>query len=284
MKSSGLQKWLMIPVIALVIFAGIHLFSHHSKQSKADEELAARQLTAQESKDLGVGGDTPHDTVATLVSQVKQLRGEVKAALENERAQKEENERLRARESTVDTRIQETLNNERERLHQEYEQTAGGRQQTHTHLEDLQHRLDNLGGKSSHEDLPIGLGLKDGEFEDPSEPRLRWYEPLDRLSNAKGASSPSPSRAPVFHLAGESPPIAEGTPRQAREADSRTASAPSRDRDGRPAGAGPGGAARGGAGAGTARVGRVPVDGTVNDPFPFKVVKVAVNLNATGLE
>src|SRR5258708_3152995 len=122
MKSSGLLKWLMIPVAALVIFAGIKLFSHGSKGSGADE-LPARQLRGQEAKALGVGGDTPHDTVATLVGQVKQLRNEMKAAMEDGRTQKEENERLRARESTVDTRIQETLNRERERLRQDHEES-----------------------------------------------------------------------------------------------------------------------------------------------------------------
>lgn len=87
MKSSGLLKWLMLPVAALAIFAGIRLLSHDSKVSSADE-LQGRHLTPQESKDLGVGGDTPHDTVATLVGQVKLLRGEVKAAMEEGRQQR----------------------------------------------------------------------------------------------------------------------------------------------------------------------------------------------------
>src|ERR1700730_317450 len=92
MKSNGLLKWLMLPVIVLVLFAGIKLFSQGSKTGSGAEALEGRQLTAQESKDLGVGGDTPHDTVATLVGQVKQLRGEVKASMEDGRQQKEENE------------------------------------------------------------------------------------------------------------------------------------------------------------------------------------------------
>jgi integrating conjugative element protein (TIGR03752 family) len=295
MKSNGLLKWLMLPLVALVIFAGIKLFSSGPKAGLGAESLDGRQLTPQESKDLGVGGDTPHDTVATLVGQVKQLRGEVKAAMEDGRQQKEENERLRAREGTVDARIQETLKGERERLRQDREQTATTQQQTQSLLQDLQQRVDALGGKGSHEDLPVGLGLEGGDLGNPVDPNVRWYEPEDHLpSRGKtgnlggpapvGGRSPSEPASTSF---GQAPP--SDTPDSNGHIDEsapgngvpRTAATTA---DVKPTYTIPVNATLMGSTAMTALIGRVPVDGTVNDPFPFKVVIGADNLTANGIE
>jgi integrating conjugative element protein (TIGR03752 family) len=296
MKSSGLLKWLMLPVAVLVIFAGIKLFSHGSKPGSDADSLEGRQLTAQESKDLGVGGDTPHDTVATLVGQVKLLRNEVKAAMEDGRQQKEENERLRARESTVDTRIQETLKGERERLRQDREQTTTTQQQAQSLLQDLQQRVDALGAKGSHEELPIGLGLEDGDLGNPADQHVHWYEPQDRPpSRGKPGNSASTPTPPGARYPGEAasssfgqaaPSGATGTdehpgessPSEALPHISATAA------DVKPTYTIPTNATLMGSVAMTALIGRVPVDGTVNDPFPFKVVIGADNLTANGIE
>src|SRR5579872_6675030 len=304
MNSSGLLKWLMIPIAALVIWAGIKLFSHGSSigsKSVADE-LSGRQLTAQEAKDLGVGGDTPHDTLATLVGQVKQLRNEVKASMEDGRAQKEENERLRARESTLDARIQDTLNSERERLHQDREQSGSAQQQTQTLLQDLQRRVDALGGQGLHEDLPVGLGLEDSDFGSTDDPHLRWYEPQDRPQPR--AKTPAPHAAPRpqgFRLPGDAqPPATEDEQSGLTGNEERLSGEPRSDvpaapgesiprlhaqpADVKPVYTIPTNATLMGSVAMTALVGRVPVDGTVNDPFPFKVVIGADNLTANGIE
>ena len=73
MRSNGLLKWLMIPVALLVLFIGIRLFSGGEASAPSPTETGSR-LTPEEMKALGIEGDTPRDTVATLVAQVKQLR------------------------------------------------------------------------------------------------------------------------------------------------------------------------------------------------------------------
>ena len=296
MKSNGLLKWLMLPLVGLVIFAGIKLFSHGSKAGQASESLDGRQLTAQESKDLGVGGDTPHDTVATLVGQVKQLRGELKAAMEDGRQQREENERLRAREGTVDARIQETLKGERERLREDREQTATTQQQTQSLLQDLQQRVDALGGKGSHEDLPIGLGLGEGDLGNPADPRVHWYEPQDHLPSRGKTGNPAAGATPVgVHSVAEPASTSfgqaapSGTPDQNEHIGESAAGAAlphtaATTSDVRPRYTIPTNATLMGSTAMTALIGRVPVDGTVNDPFPFKVVVGPDNLTANGIE
>src|SRR5574337_1977537 len=129
MKSNPLLKWLLIPVGLLLVFVGIKLFSGE-RGAKPALAGAASQLTPEEMKALGVEGDTPRDTVATLVAQVKQLRNELQTALTDNKNQEAENERMRAREGAIDQRIPTALDGERSRLQQDLEQVANDRQQT----------------------------------------------------------------------------------------------------------------------------------------------------------
>src|SRR3546814_16729633 len=79
-------------------------------------------------KALGIEGDTPRDTVATLVAQVKQLRTELQTALTDNKSQREENQRLRQRENSIDQRINSALESERSNLRRDQEQAANARQ------------------------------------------------------------------------------------------------------------------------------------------------------------
>ena len=67
MRSNGLLKWLMSPVALLVLFVGIRLFSGGGNDA-APRTQTASALTPDEMKALGIEGDTPNDTVATLVA------------------------------------------------------------------------------------------------------------------------------------------------------------------------------------------------------------------------
>ena len=108
MRSNGLLKWLMIPVALLVLFVAIRLFSGGSTSAPPAAD-AGSKLTPEEMKALGIEGDTPRDTVATLVAQVKQLRTELQTALTDNKSQREENQRLRQRENSIDQRINLSL-------------------------------------------------------------------------------------------------------------------------------------------------------------------------------
>ncbi len=141
-------------------------------------------------KALGIEGDTPRDTVATLVAQVKQLRTELQTALSDNKSQREENQRLRQRENSIDQRINSALDAERSNLRRDQQQAASERQQTEGLLADLQRRLDSIGGRGDgHADLPVGLGLRDGD-EAGMEGGMRWIEPDD----AKPADGRNSSR------------------------------------------------------------------------------------------
>jgi integrating conjugative element protein (TIGR03752 family) len=277
MKSNGLLKWLMIPMALLVVFVGIKLFSGNSG-SKPASPTTASQLTPEEMKALGIEGDTPRDTVATLVAQVKQLRNELQTALNDNKNGKTENDRLRARESAIDQRIQSAIDGERSRLQQDRDQVASDRQQTQGLLQDLQKRLDGLTGKGSQADLPVGLGLDDGDGKNFSAGGggTRWVEPDDTKPDAKnGNSSKGPSFPTSFGPAQKTLSGAADTVAEVGE----KATTPAK-----PVYTVPTNATLMGSIAMTALIGRVPVDGTVNDPYPFKVLIGPDNLTANGID
>ena len=139
MRSNGLLKWLMIPVALMVLFVGIRLFSGGGNDA-APRTQTASALTPDEMKALGIEGDTPNDTVATLVAQVKQLRTELQTAMTDSKAQRSENERLRQREAAIGQRISTALETERANLRRDQERLTSDRQQAEGLLEDIQRR------------------------------------------------------------------------------------------------------------------------------------------------
>ncbi|HBP0596750.1 TPA: TIGR03752 family integrating conjugative element protein [Pseudomonas aeruginosa] len=276
MRSNPLLKWLLIPMALLLVFVGARLFS--GSDAAPGKPDVPGQLTPEEMKALGIAGDTPRDTVATLVAQVKQLRTELQTALSDNRQHKAENERLRTREGAIDQRIQNAFDSERRRLEQERTQAASDRQQTQGLMQDLQRRLDGLSGKGDVADLPIGLGL-DGHDGGPlKDGGMRWIEPDDARPDPKGGSSSL--RLPAFpsSFGPASPELsaaAEAVSDRTAQAVGGTAQAVYTV---------PANATLMGSVAMTALIGRIPIDGTVNDPFPFKVLIGADNLAANGIE
>lgn len=284
MKSNGLLKWLMIPLALLVVFIGIKLFSG-GHASTPERHAADNRLTPQEMKALGVEGDTPRDTVATLVGEVKQLRNELQTALGDNKNQKAENDRLRQRESDIDQRIQGALAGEHERLQQDREQAANDKQQAQSLLQELEHRLD----KGSHADLPVGLGLGDGDAQSLGTDTLNWVEPQDlkpsRDKSHPSAGSQSSSNADVQLPSSFGPESDRAQKTLEIPADvaneSGTQSAATRAK---PVYTVPTNSTLMGSIAMTALIGRVPIDGTVNDPYPFKVLIGSDNLTANGID
>ena len=290
MKSNPLLKWLLIPMLLALVFVGMKLSSGDPKTQSL--RPGADQLTPEEMKALGIEGDTPRDTVATLVAQVKQLRNELQTALNDNKNQKTENERMRARESAIDQRIQSALDGERGRLQQDRDQLSNERQQTQGLLQDLQRRLDGLSGKDTQAgqaDLPIGLGLEDGDGRhfggQASGPRpgtagTRWVEPDDgkpvKSSATTGTFAFPTSFAPAQKtLTGAADSMTETATDIGRRAAGGSA---------RPVYTVPANSTLMGSIAMTALIGRVPIDGTVNDPYPFKVLIGPDNLTANGID
>ncbi|WP_454693395.1 TIGR03752 family integrating conjugative element protein [Achromobacter aegrifaciens] len=280
MRSNGLLKWLMVPVALLVLFIGIRLFSGGSTSAPPAAD-SGTQLTPEEMKALGIEGDTPRDTVATLVAQVKQLRTELQTTLSDNKSQREENQRLRQRENSIDQRINSALESERSNLRRDQEQAASARQQTEGLLADLQRRLESIGGRGGgHPDLPVGLGLRDGD-EAGMEGSMRWVEPDDAKPAEGRNSSRGTGSGTSFQTSfGPAQSTLETTAQTVANAGARAAGV----KTAKAVYTVPTNSTLMGSVAMTALIGRVPIDGTVNDPYPFKVLVGPDNLTANGID
>jgi integrating conjugative element protein (TIGR03752 family) len=274
MKSNGLLKWLMIPVAMLLVVVLLNLLPS-KKPSVATHGETESQLTADEMKALGIEGDTQSDTVATLVAQVKQLRGELRKSLGDQEMAGETGQ-ISQLENTIEQRVQEAVEKERIRWQQEHVATEG-QQDILGLLQHLQLRLDNLSQKEGELDLPVGLGLQDGDGSGFGN-GTRWIEPEDAKPKESTGSS---------HETGFSFPTQFGPAQRTLEIATDSVASVSRTAD-RPATKAvytiPTNATLMGSVAMTALIGRVPIDGTVNDPYPFKVLIGADNLTANGIE
>lgn len=261
MKSNALLKWLVIPVLFIVIFIVAKTLTSN-KETESNTDIAPR-LTAEEMKALGIEGDTPRDTLATLVGQVKQLRQELQDTRLNYQDQKVENERLRARESNIDQKINSVFNSEKERLRQEQQRNAKEQQQTSKLLGELQNRISSLGNKPSV-DLPIGLGLETAQTVPET---VIWVEPSDvkPTPDLRNQNAGNPFATSFNRSNSEDKSLFAGQKirheNYAEKNDSLT-----------PVYTIPANSTLMGSVAMTALIGRVPVDGTVNDPYPFKVL------------
>ena len=253
MKSNALLKWLLPLFILLIAVLFLKMSSGPDHAATGDP---ASRLTPEEMKALGIEGDTPRDTVATLVAQVKQLRNEMQVALRDNQNQKAENDRLREREANVETRIRNALESERGRLQTDQEKLETDRRQTQDLLETLRQRLEG-----SDPDLPVADTPREISGE------TLWIEPEGISSPGNKSAMPAPPFGQKVLSLPEVKPDLPGIIAPAK-----------------PAYTVPANATLIGSIAMTALIGRVPVDGTVADPYPFKVVIGTENLTANSID
>ena len=198
MKTNGLLKWLLIPVLLLAVWVAVKLSSHRETPTPP-QGATTNPLTPAEMADLGIPADTPHDTVATLVAQVEHLQSELQTSDHQSQAQKAENDALRRQLAHVDAQLKAALQNEDDHGRRESEEAAtdaAAQAQTRSRIDDLEQKVDALTGKGSDADLPIGLGLRPGD-----ERAIRRPVRLRRAPRSAGSilSLPRRARKPLHH-------------------------------------------------------------------------------------
>lgn len=278
LKSNGLLKILvpLFAVIAVLVMVRACSGGGGSTAQQEQEEDPTLQLTQDELRALGVEGDTPRDTVATLVGHVQQMRIELEHSQRETEELRREAERLSAREEDIEQRIQDALQAERqqnlpaERQRSREDQSLLSSMQRE--LSQLRQRLDS----NQEEELPIGLGLEEGRHQGPS-----WVEPMDAQEAGRRNRQQEDTIFPTSF---------EDARRLNEEVASEAAELASAQRQEEPKPEEvpvytvPQNSTLMGSLGMTALIGRVPVDGTVTDPFPFKVIVGADNLTANGIE
>lgn len=291
MKTSGLLKWLLVPVLLLAVWVGVRVTSRHPRPSPP-QGAPGRALSAAEMADLGIPADTPGDTVATLVGQVKRLRGELDSALDDNREQKADNNALRQKLTDIDAQVHTALQAQAGESQRESAQAAtdaSTQVKTQSQIETLEDKIDTLTGKGNPADLPIGLGLPEGESPALSGPAIQWIEPLGPPGRRKPGSTAAPTSQDAYHFAtGFNADDSNDGPSESGSNDARsdnvTRPVKAVTRSPIPVYTVPANSTLMGSVAMTALIGRIPVDGTVEDPYPFKVLIGGDNLTANGIE
>lgn len=282
MKSNGMLKW--IGLFVLAIFVLVFFKSCGKPKTQQQQQEPSASLTPDEMKTLGVEGDTPHDTMATLVAQYKAMRTDLQTQLKANADQKAEMERLRDREKDIDQRIQQGVKGERDKMTQANETVKKQQDETRSLFTQFQQQVNDL---SLHKDLPVDLGLQEGDGKDlkGSADGVTWIEPQDikpldvsakppNGSQAKGTAFPTSfgdgndrAQTSITGTNEKLSPVASGAKKRVK-----------------PVYTIPQNSTLMGSIAMTALIGRVPVDGTVNDPYPFKVLIGPDNLTANGID
>ncbi|MFG0634518.1 TIGR03752 family integrating conjugative element protein, partial [Pseudomonas sp. xss_2] len=294
MKANGLLKWLVPAVLlGIVLIIGKSWVSAPDAQPAHDPENTA--LSPDQAKALGIAGDTPRDTVATLIGQVKAMRSEMLSLRKGNETLQTENNRLRTREGNIDSRIQNTLSSVTQQVTEQRQQANDARQkaeQQHRETQGLLSRLkDQLTSKpTAKSDVPVGFGLEPGDGQQfsggqPPADAVQWIEPSNTRAVQKGASK---TEGPLSSLTSkfkdlhglDNNAIDRGQDhlRAVAKGERDLENTQDRAEGAKPVYTIPENSTLMGSVAMTALIGRVPVDGTVNDPYPFKVLVGPDNL------
>ncbi len=221
--------------------------------------------------------DSPADTIKTLTANVAAMTAEVKALRKDNDQLRKGNHDLLANRHQIEENVATRL--KREMLSRDKGQEARSRIDAGV-LSSLTARVDALSQSLSRgsspqgsHDIPVGLGLDGvGEGGVPTD-SLVWIDPLDALetdSNPTGTNG-------LLRRVGQS---TDGALDPARE---KTNNVTQEFNSIHPVYTVPRNATLIGSTAMTALVGRVPVQGQVRDPMPFKVITGVDNLAANGL-
>jgi integrating conjugative element protein (TIGR03752 family) len=289
-KNNPVLKYLVIPFLILAIILLVKMFSGGS--SKQEGPVGPAPLTQGQGKTLGVDGDTPTDTLRTIVAESKQLKAEVAKSLTNNNDLKQQNDELQKRLQNIDKNMDSKLDSARESLKQE------SQRQNQSIVETLQKQLNALSNKQNTEgtpasDLPIGFGVQPGDgqsFQGAHSLDIVWIEPQDATPvdvsgkpipagsnqtangfNFPTSFGPTLDRGQNALSTGAQNVANEISPQDARKQVRKVYTLPQNS-------------TLMGSVAMSALIGRVPIDGTVNDPYPFKVLIGPDNLTANGID
>lgn len=262
-----------MPILGIVVVLMLAFVTLKSCAPGDDAEVVMDSVPTTPAPDA----DTPADTIRTLTANVADMTAEVEALRRENASLARENQTLLANRSQIEENVATRLR--RELLSRERNAETQGRLDAGV-LASLTDRVDRLtesvaqARTNDATDVPVGLGL-DGVGAPGSESTLIWVTPLD----APDAATAEPK---LLDRAGQTASgYLDGA--RSRTGPWNTAQHPLAARDREPAYTVPRNATLVGSTAMTALVGRIPIQGQVRDPMPFKVITGGDNLAANGL-
>ncbi|HBP0897541.1 TPA: TIGR03752 family integrating conjugative element protein, partial [Pseudomonas aeruginosa] len=154
LTGNPLLKLLVIPVVIGAILIGVSIMG--KKESAQSQGAATPTVTSEEAATLGIDGDTPADTLRTIVAESRQLKDQISKVIQENDSLKAANENLQGRLRNIDQNIEQKLNNTAQELQQQQENRS------QTILNQVQKRLENLTHipEAVDTDLPVGFGVR----------------------------------------------------------------------------------------------------------------------------
>ncbi|EHS5548509.1 TPA: TIGR03752 family integrating conjugative element protein [Proteus mirabilis] len=304
-KSNTLVKILVPSALALAVLIGIKSCQPDTPVTGSGQDNLSQSindLDPGELKSLGIEGDTPADTLRTLIGTMKTVRDRQAELIAQNEKLLEENAQLRNRQQNVSGQIQSAVASVRQEAESQQRALQQEQQSLMRRLDSLGETLTASGGQpaqgSGQGDIPLGLGLDTGGSGLTVKDGLLWAEPQDAQPAEPGRMVNGQPAEPGRMVNGQ--PAKPAFPTSFLEDNAITRQKAELDRvaknqrtlsgtvDGEahtePAYTIPENATLVGSQAMTALLGRVPIDGKVTDPYPFKVVVGKDNLTANGIE
>lgn len=280
LKSNGLLK-ILVPAVLVVVLLIVVMSSSGSGSggSPSQSEDASLELKPAELELLGVEADTPQDTVATLIGRVRSMEQELERTRTESSRLVDQNQRLADQNTNVDRRLEDMLQRERRRMDEEK------RREEQSLLARFERQFEQLknnyvGDGSSDGRMPIGQGWEGGAGYGAGQDMV-WVTPMDGVQQQTGRDKGEWSFPSAF--ADGAGALKDAVVRGATAAEARVTGQPDASLV-TPVYTVPANSTLMGSLGMTALIGRVPVNGTVSDPYPFKVVIGKDNLTANHIE
>lgn len=283
-----------VPVLAL----GVILLSLRACQdgglirTGANDKQDMAQLTQAQMDALGIEAESPQDTVSTLVAQMYKMQEQLAQTRQESIALRKQNKDLAQVNQGLEASLQQAIS---QALDQQREQYQQGRDSL---VSMLTERIDGLRvtlgtnndpsdapqSDMAGQDMPVGLGLP-GDVPAGAQGGLVWVDPLEvravaqRSGDAAGRGNSGVSAFKTAFDNGRDA-VAQRMPgnlgAQAVAGGEPAAAAT-------PVYTVPKNSTLTGSVSMSALLGRVPINGTVQNPYPFKIVIGAENLVANGI-
>ncbi|MNG56135.1 hypothetical protein D3C81_128710 [compost metagenome] len=201
-KSNMLPKVIVIGVLAAAVVVGLKACSNNKTTEKTQQpHNVLANMSPEELRALGVEGDTPEDTLRTLVGTLRTTRTQQAELQSNIDKVLKENEALRKRNTNVSGQVNEAVAGFQKQAQQRQQQLQ---QEQQTLMGKIQTLTDQLAGNKdkakSDSDIPLGLGLDGmgaGEGNAaPGQDGLMWVGPKGH-ERTRSAQSEQRQRRPA---------------------------------------------------------------------------------------
>ena len=261
----------ILPVLALVMGVMVIFVVVKALQSDPDNPALMSSVPVAGTPDA----DSPADTIRTLTAQVAAIKS-TSASLQKQ------NEALLRQRDEIESRVKTQLRSEL--VNSSQNQETGAVSQLTQQLDHFKTRLDELSLTQNQQasagavsDIPVGFGLDDQDHLLSASP-LIWIEPLGTQIDKLGQPLYQSITADAESL------LHSGQDKARTTAQYLAESADALTEPMQPVYTVPRNATLIGSTGMTALIGRIPFDGAIEDPFPFKVIVGRDNLAANGID